>query len=124
LAVEMSSIVGLLCRNTTEMICGARYHHFSVKLEMLLKKLSTHVELVFFRDSFIPKQKRETWSKRQEKKEQDFLNVLEYVEQYDNSVSSILEAFPKCSWYMKSMMTIIDEICSGFGNIHHSLVSA
>lgn len=91
---------------------------------MLLEKLAQQYELVFFRDSNVHPLKQNTWATRQAKRQDEFMKVLAFIKRRDNSLKSVLEKFANNSWYMKSMMAEVDETCTKFGKIFHSVVSA
>lgn len=113
------SIVGYLCENKIEILCGGCHDFYHYHLSQIFSTLGQNCELIFFMDGYVQMDSKfSTWRKRQNEKYKDNLAIISDIHQ-GRTLSEIIRKHRYI--YANSMLNVIEDVAIKFGTLNYAI---
>ncbi|CRK88212.1 CLUMA_CG001993, isoform A [Clunio marinus] len=120
LVFDVMPLVNLITKdNALDVLCGGRHQMHQKFFDDLFYRLSRKSELIFFLDGSVKESKIPTWSKRQNQKYEDHLDIINYVDQ--GVPLHVIESKHRSKLYVNILLNVIEASCRKYGQLYYAV---
>lgn len=115
------AIVGYLCENRNEILCGGCHDFYHHHLSQIFSSLSAHSELIFFVDGFVQMDSKfSTWRKRQNQKYKENIAIINDI-YHQRTLNEIAGKHGRI--HVNTMLNVIEDVALKFGQLKYAINS-